>query len=191
MAPAPNKLTYPVRSILVAGATVAWALIACSDDAELERVDEFDGEYRTVGTLKNGKKHGEWLLLRPNGRVWQLDLWKDGHPHGVSRSWHENGHLESDSPYSHGRADGRWRIFYDDGQIAAIGWTRRGKRKGIQCDWEPDGRVERIAEYFDDRLMKEEMHPGRPCPVTVGNGRRHRDPANTEYGVKPLGRRRR
>ena len=160
--------------------TLVLALVACSSD--LEKVDRLEGEWRVLGTLKAGKKHGKWLTLDPDGQKFELETWRNGYLHGMSMSWHENGTLQSDTVYRHNRGHGRFRIFYSDGRIAELGWWRKGRPIGTWCDWAPfTGKLEKITRYAGGRAKFVDDAPDGPCPLTQGDGRRHLDPTDANY----------
>ncbi|MEM9489235.1 MAG: hypothetical protein AAGC55_08825 [Myxococcota bacterium] len=156
-------------------------LVGGCKDSDLERVD-IRGHYgdREIGTLKNGKKHGQWLRLF-DGKKNRLDHWQDGVLQGLSQSWYDDGAPLSDRWFENGQYHGRFRVFGTEGKLAELGWMRWHRRDGLWCEWYDDGRIKRIAQYHDDRFKWEELDPERPCPLTQGRGARHRDPADRSY----------
>ncbi|MEM9487539.1 MAG: hypothetical protein AAGC55_00275 [Myxococcota bacterium] len=161
---------------------------ACESESELQRVDRVVGNKRITGTLKNGKKHGQWVSISDYGAR-EMKSWKDGIRHGPSIFWLGERHpitgevsysIGDDANYAHGKFHGRWREFYTREQISVLGWMRRGKRHGPWCHWTPDGNLEKIVEYHKDRWIREVLNPDL-CPHTQGSGRRHLDPDNTDY----------
>lgn len=150
--------------------------VGCKSEESLKRVEKVDGTIREVGTVKNGKKHGQWQTYFDNGRrIFEVSHWADGRRHGPFRIYNENGTHGADGNFVRGVIDGRYRGFYDDGQIAEIVWYNHGQRERLWCEWHPDGRLQRIAEYNNDKLVREEHDPPGACPLLLGEGKRHLD----------------
>ena len=85
---------------------------------------------RQTGNISKGKKEGEWLVYRENGRLKAKDNFKDGKREGEQLIYWGNGQLKLKSSYKDGKADGIW-IYHDyDGNVDKdiSGTYKNGKR---------------------------------------------------------------
>ena len=78
----------------------------CRGNSDLQRVEEIDGAVRRIGTVKNGKKHGQWVSYY-EGVLWEVEHYVNGKLHGPYRSLHENGKVFTATASGHG-ASGTW-----------------------------------------------------------------------------------
>lgn len=170
-----------VLEFILALALVALVL-SCSRDSGLDTVEQIDGNKRMVGTMKDGKKHGKWTTWF-DGEVFEVEHWRDGKRHGPYHVWlDDKGPMTADGSYFDDMPHGRTRIFNAPGRLSELGWYSHGRRERTWCAWEPDGSLEYIRVYQEDRLMREDKSPPGQCPLIFGEGKRHLDPANTDYG---------
>ena len=64
----------------------------------------FTGELSGIenGTVKNGKKNGQWLSYRENGQLSSKSNYKDGELHGLREYFDEGGSVSSSYKYENG-----------------------------------------------------------------------------------------
>lgn len=70
---------------------------------------ELEGSYDD-----DGKKHGYWKYLYPDGKLWSEGEYLHGKRHGMSKVYYENGVLRYEGNYENNEKIGLW-IFYDEG----------------------------------------------------------------------------
>ena len=151
----------------------------CTTDSGLKQVREVDGPFVHVGTMRHGKKHGQWQTYT-DGKVTFVEHWRDGVKHGPFRGRQDE--VMSDGVYRNGMMHGRYREFWntETRTLAILGFLSRNRRERTWCEWDMDGRLTRIAVYQQDRLMREELDPPGACPVTHSD-RYHLDPDDRTY----------
>jgi hypothetical protein len=79
----------------------------------------------------NGNLRWEGELLPPEGSAIV------GSPHGIIRTWHDIGVLESETPFDHGLKDGTARQWNDKGEL--LGTCEMIKGTGVFRTWHPNG----------------------------------------------------
>ena len=88
---------------------------------------------------------------RNGGRAWWCETeGKSGRVrHGPSRSWHDNGFLESEGVYDHGRRTGTWTRYWRSGgrQVQAV--FRDDVQHGWMHRWDVYGGFETAVRYAD------------------------------------------
>lgn len=100
---------------------------------------------------KNNLKNGEEVLFVYNLNTKEmmpklLINWMDGKIQGVTKSWYENGQLESQKEYSNNIKNGLTTAWYQDGQLMMIEHYDQGKlQKG---DYFKKGSKEPISEVI-------------------------------------------
>jgi len=159
-----------------------------------------------TGRVSNGLRDGEWLWTYPSGepdhrmvyasgeitlsegwhRNGQLELrweYRDGVPHGTSRSWDRHGTLRQERAWANGRPEGTYRLWdhnggvlytaeYRDGALdgAVVWWYpsgqkrwetaySQGKRAGTWTQYAPDGRVQMQSEWSAGELLSRITNP--------------------------------
>ena len=150
------------------------------DLAVLEYYD--NGQKKSVGISKDGKKDGLWTYWRDNGQKMQdvtykngeqngLQIWyfkngqkkykgtkKDGKKYGLWIWWYENGQKESEITYKDGKFNGHYTIYHKNGQKKAEGTYKDGKRDGRWLYWDRQGNIDRERVYSKDKMMYEDSH---------------------------------
>ena len=68
----------------------------------------FTGELSGIvnGTVKNGKKNGQWLSYWSNGQLRSKGIFKDGIVDGLAERYYENGQLLEKVNFKDGKKDG-------------------------------------------------------------------------------------
>lgn len=102
----------------------------------------FDDDGLEHGVKKNWNKEGELLGECP------FD-----HGTGLSKSWHENDRLESETYYVRGRACGRSRMWWEDGSLMSVSYYLHGSdisRKKYLKACEKDPTLPRVEDDESD-----------------------------------------
>jgi antitoxin component YwqK of YwqJK toxin-antitoxin module len=70
-----------------------------------------------------------------------------GEPHGLWRTWHENGVLASEVSFDEGES--AMRFWYENGVLSAEGPSRKGSRQGVWRCYRPDGTLREEGTYVN------------------------------------------
>jgi hypothetical protein len=89
------------------------------------------------------------------GRVREEISLRNGHRHGVARTWHKNGVLASEESYQNGVPHGICRQWDDSGRL--LGKYKMDRGTGIQRDHKKDNTLT-FEELGVDLLMVDEAH---------------------------------
>jgi hypothetical protein len=87
-----------------------------------------------------GKKTGVWKTYTPDGKVMQLETFKNGVPNGLIIS------------------------FRPDGIPAYAGWSLNGRQEGISASFSEDGKIVHVEQLKDGILLKNINADGYPPP---------------------------
>jgi len=130
------------------------------------------------GSLREGKKTGEWLNFDNNGlsktsnyaggkknglevtyftktdakskRISSTTLYDAGDKTGEFSRWFDNGQLAESGQYSNNKKSGLWRYYTKKGQITKTGrFDQNGKETGIWDYWFDDGQ-QKFSKRFKD-----------------------------------------
>ena len=133
-------------------------------DRMLERSDQrpFTGqviqlhsneEPALAGAFLEGKKHGLWVQLWPNGKKEAVSTFRRGELHGSLAAWDEKGQPILEGAYKDGRKHGKWLAWYGNGKQQEVGGFREGKKHGTWAFYNKDGRVIRKEEFEDGKSL--------------------------------------
>lgn len=103
-----------------------------------ERYNVCDGKRRLERSYKNGTPHTEESSI-----MWGL-------PHGINRTYHPNGKLDSDFIYKNGIKHGVQRVHYDNGKIWLEADFKDGVRDGASREYYRHGVLELETHYRGD-----------------------------------------
>jgi len=89
------------------------------------------------------------------GRAWWCELPVDGRwvRHGPSRTWHDNGYLESEGVYDHGRRNGTWIRYWRSGGRRVQAQFRDDVQHGWMYRWDVYGKLESTVRYADGEVV--------------------------------------
>jgi len=90
------------------------------------------------GTIKNGKKEGEWTSYWKNGGSRSKGNYKNGKKEGRWVGFYENGQLNYKVLYKNGNKDSSVS-YHDNGQLWARGAFKNNKREGDWVQYNEDG----------------------------------------------------
>jgi antitoxin component YwqK of YwqJK toxin-antitoxin module len=110
----------------------------------LEASAEFyaNGQKKSEGWLKNGKKEGLWAFWFEEGQKESEGNYKDGNEEGQWISWFRNGEEESRGNYKNGKNEGLWSFWYNRGPKKSEGNYKDGNEEGQWISWFEDGSKE-------------------------------------------------
>ncbi len=164
----------------------------CTADGPCQTPDN-----RASGPIKDGRPHGLWTLLGPDGaRVGEM-MHKDGQPDGLWQRWSPDGTLLERGPWVMGKPHGIWTMYRHDGtKFETVTWAaglrhgpwtmfhpngkpseemvwKEGRQVGVQTDYAPSGA--RIA-----RGQFEDHRPAGAWTCWTEDGAQRTVPAPTE-----------
>lgn len=76
-----------------------------------------DGKSRSVGNMRDGKRHGTWTAYFPDGTLQSRNSYLDGVLHGAMVVFHPNGQLYFSGEYRHGKQVGEWKFLDMIGEV--------------------------------------------------------------------------
>ena len=108
----------------------------------------------STGRLRDGKKHGDWVVPYADGTVASKGPYVDGKRHGqwVERHRHARGYVD-EGPYVDGKRHGQWVLRFSDGTISSS-FERpyvEGKIHGRWVERDADGNVTEEGPYVDNK----------------------------------------
>ena len=78
-----------------------------------------DGELKEKGNYKNGNKEGDWVSYWSPGKLWFSRVHKDGKLEGDYVSYHRNGQLMGKGLFKNGEKEGVWVVYNEEGTFVA------------------------------------------------------------------------
>ena len=145
------------------------------DGVENGKVQIFNSKGEMINSYfqVNGQKMGQELLFDPTSQRPTLSIdWVDGKVHGLVRSWHANGQLESQREMSLNRKQGVSTAWYPDGSLMLVedydsGELTKGKyyKKGNSSPISTIVKGQGVATLFDNNgifTRKIEYFGGKP-----------------------------
>ena len=80
------------------------------------------------GSIKNGKKEGEWVWYYENGQLESKVTYKNGEREGEYVSYWMNGHLNVKATFKNGKLEGESLYYDEDGQFNWKETHKNGKK---------------------------------------------------------------
>jgi len=104
---------------------------------------------RDQGKIERGKKVGQWIHYRSDGRVEKTQNYSAGDLAGptIKYSYYSNGQLKSRGAVRNGKGEGEWVGYHDNGQLFFIGFLKNGKKEGHWNFYDKDG-TENLAGHL-------------------------------------------
>jgi hypothetical protein len=100
---------------------------------------------------KDGKKHGNYRLLYPDGTDREKGGYLDGQEDGLWTSFHPGGTArESRGTWNHGKRIGTWVYWAPSGKLAQEGDYLNGRRAGVWTEYDALGRTWKEGMYVND-----------------------------------------
>jgi len=113
-----------------------------------------NGQYYSLGYIKNGLWHGKQTYWYENGQKWKEEIWKNGKLDGKWTYWHKNGQIESKLNFKDNKEDGKSTSWYEDGQIRWDLNYKDGKADGVFTWWHENGQKRSRITYKKDNLRQ-------------------------------------
>ena len=173
---------------LIVFALPSWGETFTIDDL-VERNDTYYKKFSNVpftgdisgmesGSIRKGKKSGEWLSYHENGQLFLMQYYKDGKKEGIWEEYsvngrikrkeiykngilnshtdfyyYEGGQLSSLENYKDGKLDGPEEYYYDNGQLMSKGNYKDGKKEGLWENYDKVGTQIKNEIWKDDKLV--------------------------------------
>jgi antitoxin component YwqK of YwqJK toxin-antitoxin module len=116
-----------------------------------------NGQIKSQGEYKDGKRIGEWVFYYPNGKLEQKGKYdKKGQAQGAWNWYYESGNLLREENYLNDVLDGATTEYDDAGKIVTKGQYVDGQKEGV---WEYEmGDYKEVGNYKADRRDGEWKH---------------------------------
>ncbi len=124
------------------------------DGRELNYGDWYQQPHR-VAHYRNDKQHGAEQLFDRGGKTLRTEiLWEEGRMHGLRRTFHPDGTVQSETPHMKGEPHGESRTFDMKGRVIRTVPFVKGKRHGASVDYwaEAPEVVQRRIPYRDGEV---------------------------------------
>jgi antitoxin component YwqK of YwqJK toxin-antitoxin module len=95
------------------------------------------------------QSHGLWRTWHANGQLESEGTYQFGQENGKFTWWHSNGQQAVEGQFVDGQEDGAWVWWHTNGQKAAQGNYHYGKLIGPWHGWADDGHLVQRTEYGD------------------------------------------
>ena len=111
----------------------------------------FTGEITgtSQGSLKNGKKDGDWVSFHSNGQLSSKGNYKNGKKEGIWVTYWSTGQLWHSETHKNGKTEGDWVSYHPNGKVSFKGNYKNGKREGIFFTYNETGGV-RFKDTYKD-----------------------------------------
>lgn len=101
---------------------------------------------------KDGKKHGQWVLYYPSGKLKMSSYYENGVLHGPSVFYSEKGILLAKSYFIHGEREGKCYWYYPNGHLYSVQRFQSGSWEGKQEYLHPNGALKTLLQYSAGKL---------------------------------------
>jgi hypothetical protein len=85
-----------------------------------------------------------------NGQLREQVPMRNGHRHGVARTWHKNGALATEEPYQNDLLHGICRQWDESGRL--LGRYKMTRGTGVQRSWHPTGQIQLEVSTVDGQF---------------------------------------
>ena len=109
-----------------------------------------NGQLSRKGSYKNGKRDGLVVAYWDNGQLRFEGTFKDGEDDGYHVQYYENGNLWWEQNYKNGEWDGVWRKYYENGQVMWETIYDKGRLNGLYISYHEDGEVNVKIIYSEE-----------------------------------------
>jgi len=89
-------------------------------------------------------------------------VYQNGVLHGITNSWHLNGHASKSTTYENGKKNGLFRAWHKNGNLSYQGYYVGGKQNGVWQRW--DASQNMISEKTYDANAKRRLVLALPKP---------------------------
>ncbi len=114
-----------------------------------------NGNKKSAGAYKNGKRDGAWLARRENGTATWKGTFENGERHGPWTFWYESGKKKSEGAAKNGEKNGPWTSWYENGKKKSKGSYKNGRKDGPWTYWLENGKKspEPSLDSFERRYV--------------------------------------
>ncbi len=121
-----------------------------SETGEIVNIHIFDkdGFKKGIGNInKEGKKHGNWKFVYPEGNIRTEGEYKNGKRTGTWSFFFKDGGIEQKGIYKNGKPYGNWVWYYDKNNIRRKGKFKNGREEGLFFELSKTGDTLSKGEY--------------------------------------------
>lgn len=110
-----------------------------------------DGKITGEGIIDDeGVKDGPWKEFYSDGQLRSEGSYRNGKKIGKWRFYHPNSNLEQEGNFNNqGNADGIWKWYYDNNSLMREESYMNGKQEGLFTEYDENGRIIVQGEYVD------------------------------------------
>ena len=149
---------------LIVFALPSWGETFTIDDL-VERNDTYYKKFSNVpftgdisgmesGSIRKGKKSGEWLSYHENGQLFLMQYYKDGKKEGIWEEYSVNGKLNRKEIYKNGILNSHTEFdYYEGGQLSRLGNYKDGQEDGLWEYYDIVGTQIKNEIWKDDKLV--------------------------------------
>jgi antitoxin component YwqK of YwqJK toxin-antitoxin module len=101
----------------------------------------------------HGKKEGEQKYYNDNGKVTEIQEYKDNQKNGKMKVWNEDGELRLETNYKNNKRNGELKSWFSNGNLSHEHNYKDDIINGKCKDYFPDGKLREEAEYKDGKLV--------------------------------------
>ena len=91
------------------------------------------------GSIKNGKREGEWVGYWDDGQLLYKGNYKNGKEEGEYVRYYSNGQLDFKGNHKNGKREGEWILYWNNGQLYSKRNYKNGKKEGAWIFYHMDG----------------------------------------------------
>ena len=107
--------------------------------------------------FKEGKRHGLYTELYPDGTLKRESNWVDDKQEGQHREFHQNGKKSGEIIFKAGMPDGEQREWYPNGQLMAVMTFKAGMPEGVRREWDEKGVTEHEVRFEKGQPVSREL----------------------------------
>tara|TARA_B110000003_G_C16571540_1_gene504482 strand:+ start:626 stop:1240 length:615 start_codon:yes stop_codon:yes gene_type:complete len=112
-----------------------------------------------------GKQDGEWKFYYENGKVSDINIFKNGVANGLTVNYYKNGTIHLKGNLKNGKEDGEWKFYYASGVLEKKFNYTNGIRTGEQRSYFESGKIKTIKNIVMCDFDK--LYPD-PTPAFFG-----------------------
>ena len=158
------------------GAKESEGILLCSDPRVLDKNFDTFSKEEQERILASTIKEGEWKYWFESGKLRTIETYKNGIKTGFSKTYYENGNLESELYYngatsttyyengtkqSEGKfsdvdiPDGEWKGWHENGNLNYISNYVNGVNQGYTKWFDASGKLYFEQQFTDGKIIKE------------------------------------
>ncbi len=99
------------------------------------------------GTFVKDSLDGERKFYLENGKIQNIETFKNGRYEGVYKAFYKDGTLEQEGQYVNDEMSGEWKTYYKNGQLKETVNFAHNLENGVFKEFYPDGKVKTEGAY--------------------------------------------